>query len=221
MQQGGWVLWLILSSGILSVVVFLERAFHVHRARIKTDDFLKGICNILRRENIAEAMSICEETPGPVASMVRSAILHYNQGREMIECAMNDTAITEIARMERRFSILATIAQIAPLLGLVGTVLGIIQTYLVIQQKSPLVYSGDIAGGIWLALINTVAGLVVAIFSYVAYNMLVTKTDAIVLDMERAVSEMLGFLTGSGTLIAEESKSRHKAPKAQSNVVSK
>ena len=206
MQQGGWVLWLILASGILSVVAFIERAFHVHRAKIKTDDFLKGICNILRRENIAEAMSICEETPGPIASMVRSAILHYKQGREMIERAMNDTAITEIARIERRFNVLATITQIAPLLGLLGTVLGISQTYLVIQQKSPLVYSGDIAGGIWLALINTVAGLVVAIFSYIAYNMLVTKVDAIVVDMERSVSEMLGFLTGSGTLIAEESR---------------
>ena len=205
MQQGGWVLWLILAAGIISVVVFLERAFHVHRAKIKTDDFLKGVCNILRRENIAEAISICEETPGPVATMVRSAILHYKQGREMIERAMNDTAITEIARIERRFNILATIAQIAPLLGLLGTVLGISQTYLVIQQKSPLVYSGDIAGGIWLALINTVAGLVVAIFSYIAYNMLVTKVDAIVLDMERSLSEMLGFFTGSGTLITKES----------------
>lgn len=206
MQQGGWVLWLILASGLTAVVVFLERAFHVHRAKIKTDDFLKGICNILQRNNVDEAMSICEETPGPVAFIVRAAILHNRQGREMIECAMNDAARTEIARMERWFGILATIAQIAPLLGLLGTVLGFIQTYLIIQQKAPLVQSGDLATGIWLALINTVAGLVVAIFSYTAYNLLVSKVNAIVLDMERSVGEMLGFLTGSGTLIADESE---------------
>ncbi len=204
MQQGGSMLWLILASGIFALAIFLERAFHIHRAKIKTDDFLKGICTILRRKNIVEAMSICEETPGPVAFIVRAAILHYNQGRDLIERAMNDAAITEIARMERWFSILATIAQIAPLLGLLGTVLGIIRTYLIIQQKAPLVHSGDLAAGIWQALITTVAGLIVAIFSYIGYNLLVTKVDAIVMDMERSMGEMLGFLTGSGTLIAEE-----------------
>ncbi|MFC1461263.1 MotA/TolQ/ExbB proton channel family protein [Verrucomicrobiota bacterium] len=208
MQQGGGMLWLILASGIVVVVVFVERAFHVHRAKIKTDDFLKGVCNILRRNNIDEAMSICEETPGPVAFMVRAAILHRDQNRDMIERAMNDAALTEIARMERRFAVIATVAQVAPLLGLLGTILGMIQTYLVIQQKAPLVHAGDLAGGIWVALITTAAGLGVAILSYIGYNMLVSKVNAIEIDMERSVGEMVGFLTGSGTLIAEESEEK-------------
>lgn len=208
MQQGGGVLWVILASGVVVLVVFLERAFHVHRAKIKTDDFLKGVCNILRRNNIDEAISICEETPGPVAFMVRAAILHRDQDREMIERAMNDAALTEIARMERRFVVLATVAQIAPLLGLLGTIIGMIQTYLVIQEKSPLVHAGDLAGGIWGALITTAAGLGVAIISYIGYNLLVSKVNAIEIDMERSIGEMLGFFAGSGKLIAEGGSAR-------------
>ncbi len=204
LQQGGWVLWLIIATGLLASIVFFERAFHVHRARIKTDDFLKGVCNILRRRNINEALSICEETPGPVACMVRAAIMHHDGGREMMESAMNDAAVTEIARLERSFVVLATIAQIAPLLGLFGTVLGMIRTYLIIQQKAPLVHAGDLAGGIWQALITTAAGLIVAILCYVGYNLLVGKVNTIALDMERSFGEMLGFFSGSGALPGED-----------------
>lgn len=197
LQQGGTITWLIAIMGVVALIVFLERALHLHRAKIKTDDFLKGICNILRRNNIAEAMSICEETPGPVAYIVRAAIRHRNQGRDGIEHAMSDAARTEVARMERRLGFLAMIAQLAPLLGLLGTVLGLIQIYFVLNQKAPLVHAGDLAGGIWQALISTAAGLVVAILCYGGYNLLVIKVEAIALDMERAIGEMIGFLTGT------------------------
>jgi biopolymer transport protein ExbB len=192
LQEGGWVLWLIIASGLLALTVFAERAFHVHRARIKTDDFIKGICNILRRRNIAEALNICEETPGPVACMARAAIAVHDKGREAMESAMNDAAIIEIARLERRFAVLATVAQIAPLMGLLGTVLGMIDSYIVIQQKAPLVHAGDLASGVWQALITTAAGLIVAMISYAGYNLLVGKVNTIALDMERSFGEILG-----------------------------
>ncbi|MDD5679172.1 MAG: MotA/TolQ/ExbB proton channel family protein [Kiritimatiellae bacterium] len=198
-QQGGLIMWVILSGGAVTLFVFLERFFHVHRAKIKTDDFLKGICNILRRGNVNEAISICEDTPGPVAYIVRAAVLHHNQSRELIAQAIDDAALTEIARMEKRFGVLATIAQLAPLMGVLGTVLGMIQTVLIIQQKAPLVQIGDLAAGLWQALMTTAAGLVVAMFSYIGYNLLVSKVDSIALDMERGAGEILAFLTGSGS----------------------
>ena len=197
-QQGGLVMWVILAGGAIALVVFLERFFHVHRAKIKTDDFLKGICNILRHGNVNEAVSICDDTPGPAAYIVRTAILHYDQSREVISRAIDDAALTEIARMERRFGVLATIAQIAPLMGVLGTVLGMIQTVLAIQQKAPLVQIGDLATGLWQALLTTAAGLVVAMFSYIGYNLLVSKVDVIALDMERASGEILAFFTSFG-----------------------
>ena len=194
-QEGGLVMWIILAGGGIALFVFLERFFHVHRAKIKTDDFLKGICNILRHGNINEAISICDDTPGPAACIVRNAILHSDQSREVIAQTIDAVALTEIARMERRFGVLATIAQIAPLMGVLGTVLGMIQTLLVIQQKAPLVQIGDLAGGIWQALLTTAAGLVVAMFSYIGYNLLVSKVDVIALDMEWAAGEICAFFS--------------------------
>ncbi len=198
-QQGGAVMWLILGSGIIAMVVFLERLFYVHRAKIKADDFIKGICNILQRRNINEALSICGDTPGPVPRIVRTAIQHRNQERCLIEQAIDDTALTEIALMERRFGVLATVAQLAPLLGILGTVIGMIQAYMAIEQVAPLIQPGNIAGGVWQALLTTAAGLGVAILSYAGYNMLVVKMDAIVLDMERSAGEIIGFFTSAAS----------------------
>jgi biopolymer transport protein ExbB len=98
--------------------------------------------------------------------------------------------------LERHFAILATIAQTAPIMGLLGTVAGMIQAFVAMQQKAPLAPAADLAGGLWTALITTAAGLIVAIFSYFTYNLLVGKTSAIVLDMGRAANEITGFLIG-------------------------
>ena len=85
-----------------------------------------------------------------------------------------------------------------PLAGLIGTVFGMIRAFAAMQQKAPLVPAADLAGGIWTALITTAAGLIVAVFAYLAYNLLVAKTGSIVLDMERSANEISGFLAGQG-----------------------
>jgi biopolymer transport protein ExbB len=120
MRQGGPILWIILLSGLAAFLVYIERSLHLHRARIKFDDFLKGICNILRRQNIDEALAICDETPGPVSYIVRAAILHRAEGREGMRAAIHDAGTAEISRMERRLVVVATVAQLAPLMGLLG-----------------------------------------------------------------------------------------------------
>ena len=196
-QNGGVVMWLILAGGLLALVVFLERLLYVHRAKIKAEDFIKGICNILGRRNITEALSICEETPGPVARIVRAAIQYRDQERRLIEQALDATALTEIARMERRLGVLAMVAQLAPLLGLFGTVLGMIRTFLALAQNAPLIQPGNLAGGVGQALLTTAAGLAVAMLAYAGYNLLVIKVDAIVLDMERSAGEIVGFFAAA------------------------
>lgn len=206
LMQGGPFLWLILIGGLTALVIFFERWFHIHRAKIKTDDFLNGIFNILSRHNIAEALTICKETPGPVAYLARTAVMRSSQPPVLIERAIDEAALTEIARLERHFTTLATIAHTAPILGLLGTVAGMIQAFIAIQQKAPLVPAADLAGGIWMALTTTAAGLIVAVFSYFAYNLLVSKSAAIVLDMERAANEITGFLIGQSA--AKEGRSQ-------------
>ena len=197
MRLGGPVMWLLAAAGIIAVVLFIERGFHVHRARIKTQDFIKGVANILKRRNYAEAITICEETPGPVACIMRAAIMHRAQTKDLIQRAIDQAALIEIARIERRLAMLAAIGQAAPLLGLFGGVLGLISAFLIVQSKGPLVHAGDLAAGMWQALITAAAGIAVALFCNLSHNLLVSKVDAIVLDMELAAGEIMNLFTGA------------------------
>ena len=193
--QGGLIMWVILGAGLIAAMIFLERLFHLHRAQINAADFLEGIYNVLRRRNVVEAVSICEETPGPVAHIMRAGVLQGDAEREEIEQAIEGAGLTEIPRLERHLSMLATLAQMAPLLGLLGTVLGMMESLWVIHQKAPLVYAGDLAGGMWQALITTAVGLAVAIPAYAGYNFLLHRVESIVLDMERSSVDILNFLS--------------------------
>ena len=199
---GGPILWCIFVSGVVAFGVFIERALHLHRARIRSGDFLKGIFNVVGRNNIAEALTLCEDTPGPVAYIVKTAILHRANGKEDLRSIVHEAGLAEISRMERRLVVIATIAQIAPLLGLLGTILGMVEGLLVLQAEAPLIQSAHVMAALMRSLLTTGAGLMVAIPCYVAFNLLVIKVDRIVLDMERAGSEVVAFLgeqaSGSG-----------------------
>ncbi len=199
LQKGGLMTWFILATSVVAGIMFFAKLIDLHRAQIKWRDFLQGIYNILNRQNIVEAVSICDETPGPVASIVRAAVLHHDEDRESIHRAIEETGLAEIPRLERHLTFLATFAQITPLLGLLGTVLGLMQALLMIQQKAPLVQSGDLMAGLWQALISTAAGIAVAIPIYAGYNLLVSRIESIVLDMENASGEILAFLTSKGS----------------------
>lgn len=192
--QGGPLSALILACAIAAVAIFLERAFHLHRARIKPDDFFRGIENLILRRNIREAVSICKETPGPVAAVVQAAILNHEQGGGAIRDAMDKTAVAEIARLENRFSWLATLAQITPLLGLLGTILGMIEVSAAIEQNAPLVQAGALGAGLRHALFTTAFGLATAILCYAGYNMLVSKMETLVLDMDEAARRIAALL---------------------------
>lgn len=194
MHQGGPLMWLILLNGVVAAGIFLERFFHYHRAHINAADFSNGVRNALQRGNIAESTTLCDDTPGPVAQVVKAGILNRERPREEIREAMEEAARVEIARLERRLVVLATIAQITPLLGFLGTVLGMIELFRVIQLQQ-LPSPGQLAGGVWQALLTTAGGLVVAVPAYVGYNYLVSRVQHLVLDMEKAANEFINFLT--------------------------
>lgn len=194
MQRGGPAIWLILATSALALAIFIERLLHLHRAQIKTRDFLTGIFNIMQKGNLVEAVSICDETPGPVAQMVRVAILEHQKSPDRVRQSMEEVGLAEIPRLEKNLNMLLTLAQITPMFGLLGTVLGMMQIFLVLQQKAPLVLASDLGTGLWQALLSTAAGLTVAIPAYAGYNFLISRVDAIVLDMERSFGEVLYFL---------------------------
>src|SRR5438270_13142370 len=127
LRDGGLVLWIILFSSAVAVVVFIERFLHCHRAQINSTEFLNGVRTVLKRENVVEALSICDATPGPVPRLVKTAILNRERGREGVREALEEAGLVEVPRHEEKLNVLATIAQIAPLMSCLGTVLGFIR----------------------------------------------------------------------------------------------
>jgi biopolymer transport protein ExbB len=195
LSHGGSVLFLILLTSAVAVVVFIERFLHCHRAQINSTEFLNGVRTVLKRNNVVEALSICDATPGPVARLVKTAILNRDNGRERVREALEEAGLAEVPRLEEKLNLLATIAQLAPLLGLLGTVLGFIQTFYAMEQKGFNAHLGDLSTGIWEALICAAAGLAVAIPAHAGYNYLVSRVNSIVLDMERAATEIVNIVT--------------------------
>jgi biopolymer transport protein ExbB len=199
MMQGGPVFWLIVFLGVAAVFVFFERLLHLRRAQIDYGDFLKGVCNVLENGNLDEAMMICEDTPGPVAAVVLTAVRHRQGTREAIREAVDNTGRAEISRLERRLASLAITCQIAPLLGLLGTLLGVIQVILVVNEQAPVVQNTNLTYGLMQAVVTTVAGLMVAVPCHVMYAMLMVRVERIVLDMEASASEIVAYLTKQDT----------------------
>ena len=194
MSDGGPVMWLILFASIISMVIFLEKWFQFHREQIHVGELINGLFNVLRRDGYVEAITLCDNTPGPVAKVLNAAILARQRGDENLDNAISSACLDEVARLERHMSILGTIGYIAPLLGLLGTVLGMMEAFQAVHATASVYLSvTQLAGAVNLALITTASGLAVAIFCYAAYNYLHTRLDAMTLDIERAAAEVSAF----------------------------
>ncbi len=191
LSHGGPMVWFILLASLLGTAVFLERFIYYHRAQIVLSDFIKGIRNCVRRNNHVEAIAICDDAPGPVAKVAKAAIVNYDRSRADIREAIDATAIHEERRLEKNLSILWSLAQITPLLGLLGTVIGMMKAFHRIQLEGRLVAATDLATGIWEALIATGMGLAVAIPLYVAHQFLVNRKNEMIRDMEICVTELI------------------------------
>jgi biopolymer transport protein ExbB len=195
LSNGGPVMWLLVLASAAAVAVFVERMLHFHRAQINSAEFLNGVRTVLKRANVVEAISICDATPGPVARLVKAAIVSRDQGRERLREALEEAGLSEVPRLEKRLNLLATISQLAPLLGLLGTVLGLVRVFMQLEQAGLHAHVGQLSHGVWQALICMAAGLAVAIPAYAGYNYLVSRVNAIVLDMERAATEIVNIVS--------------------------
>ena len=192
------MLWIILFAGTVAISVFIERVLHYHRAQINSIEFLNGVRTVLKRDNVVEALSICDATPGPVARLVKTAVLSRDYGRERVRESLEEAGLAEVPRLEERLSLLATIAQLAPLLGLLGTLLGFIRVFYDMKALGLNANIDTLSQGVLQALICAAAGLAVAIPTHAGYNYLVNRVNEIVLDMERAATEIVNIVSESG-----------------------
>lgn len=193
-HEGGPVFWVIALCGLAALVIFIERSIRLRQARIRYTDFLNGVFNILEKGKIREATALCDDSPGPVVRLMHAAILHRDEPLESLRHILENTGRAEISRMERRLAALATIMHTAPLLGLLGSFLGVLETVLVMRSELPLVQTLDLTGGLVRALVTSVAGLAVAIPVYAMHGILVVRIERIVLDMEQASGDIMAFM---------------------------
>lgn len=188
-------MWPILACSVIALGIGIERLFSLRRASIDTREFMDTMRQVLRQRRVQEAVEICDATDVPVARIMKAGILRHDRRREDIREAIEDAGHLEIPRLERYLSALATTANVAPLLGLLGTVQGMIKCFTAIQYKQGQVNPSDLAEGIGNALITTAAGLIVAIPALVVYNYFVTRVDNMILEMEISSSELVDLLT--------------------------
>ena len=193
--EGGVLMFPIMACSIVALAITIERFWTLRRATIDTREFMDAMRTVLRQNRVQEAIAICDETDAPVARIMKAGILKHNRSKEDIREAIEDAGHLEIPRLERYMSALATCANIAPLLGLLGTVQGMIKAFEQIQHKQGQVNPSDLAEGIGNALITTAAGLTVAIPTLVVYNYFVTRVENMILEMEISSSELVELLT--------------------------
>ena len=198
LANGGPVMWLIITAAAVAAVVFIERALYCHRSQINSAEFLNGVRTVIKRGNVVEAIAICDATAGPVSRLVKAAILNREQGRERVREAVEEAGLVEVPRLEEKLNLLATIAQIAPLLGLFGTVVGFISIFGQIEEAGLYANVQMLSHGIWKALVCAAGGIAVAIPAHAGYNYLVSRVNKIVLDMERAAAEIVNIVTENG-----------------------
>ncbi|MDO8543971.1 MAG: MotA/TolQ/ExbB proton channel family protein [Opitutaceae bacterium] len=194
LAQGGPMMWVLAVLAVLGVMLFIERTLYLHRGHIRAKAFVDGIKNILAKRRLVEAMTVCEETPGPVAVVVKAALLHADDSAEAMRFHVQEAAVIELPALERRLGSIAAIAQVAPLVGLLGTILGMITTFAAFAQGGDYARPSMLAAGIWQALLATAGSLMLAIPAHLAYHFLSGRVRAIVRDIEWSGNEIMKYL---------------------------
>jgi biopolymer transport protein ExbB len=180
----------LLFFSVLAATVAIERFIVFSKAKVNVSDFLTKIRKaLLVNRNVKEAIKICEQSKGPVASVMKAGLLRYGHAREDIEKTIENAALYELDRLEKRLGVLATTANVAPMLGFLGTVAGMIKSFATLAEQG-LTNPAAVAVGISEALITTATGLIIAIPAQLVYNWYTTKITRFVRDIETA-SNML------------------------------
>lgn len=193
--RGGVLMIPIALCSIIALAIFLERLWSLRRSRVIPRDFLIEIEDLIRREKIPEAITRCRKDNSSMANIIVAGIRNFGKRREIVKESIEEIGRREAATLERYINVVGTIAAIAPLLGLLGTVFGMIKAFDVISIQG-VGNPSSLAGGISEALITTAAGLVVAIPTFVLYRYLANKADALIVEMEEHSIRMVDLLKG-------------------------
>jgi biopolymer transport protein ExbB len=194
LEKGGPILILIILLSVAAAVIIIERLIYFRKMKGDEDKLINRLKETLKKGHYDEALSICESNPSPVANLIQVGLENRDQPPNTIKEIILDTASLEIPRMERYLSALGTIANIAPLLGLLGTVTGNIRAFSVLSNMKNIGDPSILAPGIAEALFTTVAGIIVSVPALAFYNYFASKVNHTIIRMETKVNELINLL---------------------------
>jgi biopolymer transport protein ExbB len=192
--RGGWLMIPIAICSFIAAAIIVERWLTLRKARVNTGTLMNRVRQALGSGEVGRALDVCEATPGPVAGMLKEGIQRAGSSRSLIRETVESAGKAELYQLERGLDTLATVASVAPLIGFLGTVTGMIRAFMEIQALGGQVNANVLAGGIWEALMTTAAGLTVGIPALIFYNWLVGHVQQFVFEMERSSMQLLDLL---------------------------
>jgi biopolymer transport protein ExbB len=192
--KGGWVMIPIILLSFVAAYIFIERFYVIRKATREDQNFMNRIKDYIHDGRIEAALALCKATDSPSARMVEKGISRLGRPLQDIQTAIENVGKLEISKLEKGFPTLATITGAEPMLGFLGTVIGMVQSFYRMEQAGNNIDVSMMSGGIYTALITTVAGLIVGILGYFAYNSLVVKTERVVFNLEATLTEFMDIL---------------------------
>lgn len=192
--EGGWIMLPLALLAVISIYIFFERAFVIYKASRLDDTFMKRIKDYIHEGEIESAINLCKSTSSPYARLIAKGISRIGRPMNDVLVAIENTGNLEIAALSKGLPWLATTAAGAPMLGFLGTVIGMVQAFFAIASSGNAASIGDFAGGIYTALVTTVAGLVVGIIALFAYNYLVARINKVMNLMEARTMDFMDLL---------------------------
>jgi biopolymer transport protein ExbB len=191
---GGPLMIPLLICSIIAIYIFVERLLTINRANVSSDSFMGKIKELVVRGDINGAKILCAQYDTPIARMIEKGVARIGSPLKNIEASIENVGKIEVFRLEKNLSVLATIAGAAPMIGFLGTVIGMVSAFIAIAQEEGSVSPKLLADGIYTAMVTTVAGLVVGIIAYLGYNYLVTRVSKVVHKMEYSSIEFIDLL---------------------------
>jgi len=196
-MDGGWTMIPLFILSILTIYVFVERLLSINKALKDEKDFMGKVKDYLLDGKVDMARELCARTNNPAARMVEKGISRIGKPMRDIVSSIENVGKLEVYQLEKRLTLLATAAGVAPMIGFLGTTLGMVKTFFALKSETTLEIS-TISGGIMEAMVTTVAGLIVGIIAHLCYNYLVAKVDKVIHTMEGASIEFLDLLNEPG-----------------------
>jgi biopolymer transport protein ExbB len=192
--KGGWVMIPIVVLSVVAVYIFFERYFAIKKAEKVDLNFMNKIKDYIHDDKIDSAITLCQSSENPVAKMIEKGISRIGRPLNDINAAIENVGKLEIYKLEKGLPTLATVAGAAPMIGFLGTVMGMIRAFYDMSNAGANIDVSLLSSGIYTAMITTMAGLMVGIIAYLAYNALVAKVEKVVFRLEANTTEFMDLL---------------------------